>query len=66
MKVDDLVFESASCCGTCVAATVDLSNGEQVGIVRRDDGLFDLSFYGEKGLLRRLLGQTVEQVEAVI
>ena len=65
IKIDDLEFHSSSCCGTVVSATVTLGNGENVGIIRRDDGLFDLSFYGEKGLIRRTLGATAQQVEAL-
>lgn len=66
MKITDLVFESNSCCGTCVAATVEIGNGETLGVVPREDGLYNLSFYNESGLLRRESGKTAEQVEALL
>lgn len=65
IKIDDLAFESASCCGSCLSASATLDSGEIVGILRRDDGLFDLSFYNDKGLIRRSLGMTAQQVEAI-
>ena len=66
MKVSDLVFESSSCCGTFVSASVELSNGETMGIIPRDNGLYNLSFYNDKGLIRRENGVTKEQLEALL
>ena len=66
MKITDLVFESNSCCGTCVASTLESGNGETLGVVPREDGLYNLSFYNDAGLVRRESGQTVAQVEALL
>lgn len=66
MKISDLVFESSSCCGTCVAATVELPSGETVGIVPIEDGLYNLSYYNAAGLVRRQAGVTAEQVELLL
>lgn len=66
MKITDLKFTSESCCGLHTAATVDLGNGKSIGVIPRDDGLYNLTYYNAQGLERRESGLTANQVESVL
>ena len=65
MTFEELVFVTADCCGEHMTATVPTSSGT-MGITKVEDGLFNVTFYNDKGLVKRIPGLTQGQVEALL
>ena len=66
MKLQDLTFVAADCCGSHKSATVTLPDGRAIGITE-GDGVYGVAIYNaDGGLLKRLSNQTTEQVDALL
>lgn len=65
MKFSDLVFKAADCCGEHMTATIE-KDGVFIGITKIGDDVFNVTFYNDKGLIRRVQNVTRDHVEAFI
>ncbi len=66
MKLQDLTFVAADCCGSHKSATVSLPDGRSIGITE-GEGVYGVAIYNaDGGLLQRLGNQTEAQVDALL
>jgi len=66
MKVDDLVFETADCCGIHLTTTIKIDDKTDLGIIAGDDGTYSVTFYKNGGLWKRECCVSKNQLQELI
>lgn len=66
MKLVDIVFHPADCCGQHLSATVELPGGRALGLIKGSDDRYAVAHYQDGALVRREADVGAETVELII
>lgn len=65
MKIEDIQFATADCCGVHATATVTRADGVEVGLMA-GDGIYSVTLYRNGGLWRRECCVTGERAQELL
>lgn len=66
MKLTDLQFEAADCCGIHETITVTRDDGAEVGLMRGEDDTYSVTLYRNGGLWRRECCVSAERAQQIL